>query len=103
VRFEDRSLTRKVMSIFSTQRGMDEPSLIANAALAVQLGQSDLRMQIFNQQLNAAVRSFLSAPRSFSIRTQPSKPVQLGSFLANLDEDPGSVVPMLNPSVWANN
>ncbi len=103
VRFEDQSLTRKVMNLFTAQRGLDEPALIANAASAVQLGQADLRMQIFNDQMNAAVRAFLADPKSLAVRTQPAEPVELGKFLASLATDPGSVVPMLNPSVWANN
>jgi hypothetical protein len=103
VRFEDQSLTRRVMNLFSIQRGLDETSLIANAASAVQLGQSDFRMQIFNDQLNAAVRAFLAAPGSLSIRTQPAEPIELGKLLVNLGKDPGSVVPMLNPTIWANN
>jgi hypothetical protein len=103
VRFEDHSLTRKVINLFTTQRGLDEPSLIANAASAVQFGESDLRMQIFNDQLNAAVRAFLGSPKSLSIRTQPAQPIELGKLLANLGNDPGSVVPMLNPTIWANN
>ncbi len=102
-RFEDQSLTRKVMNSFTAQRGLDEPALIANAASAVQLGQTDLRMQIFNDQLNAAVRAFLADPRSLAIRTQPAEPIELGRFLARLATDPGSVVPMLNPTIWANN
>jgi hypothetical protein len=103
VRFEDHSLTRKVINLFTTQRGLDEPSLIANAVSAVQFGESDLRMQIFNDQLNAAVRAFLGSPKSLSIRTQPAQPIELGKLLANLGNDPGSVVPMLNPTIWANN
>ena len=102
MRFEDQSLTRKVMNLFTAQRGLDEPALIATAASAFQLGKTDLRIQIFNDQLNAAVRDFLADPKSLcsnsALRADRTRqaPGEPGT-------DPGSVVPMLNPSVWANN
>lgn len=102
-RFEDQSLTRKVLNLFAAERGLDEPSLIANAAAAVQIGQTDLRLQIFNDQLNAAVRTFLADPKSISIRTQPAEPIELGKLIVSLSRDPGSLVLMLNPTIWANN
>ena len=102
-RFEDLSLTRKVMNLFTSEHGLDEPSMIATAASAFQLGKTDLRTQIFNDQLNAAVRTFLAAPKSLSIRTQPSEPLELGKLLVSLGNDPGSVVQALNPTIWANN
>ncbi|MDP9137060.1 MAG: hypothetical protein M3N38_02630 [Pseudomonadota bacterium] len=102
-RFEDLSLTRKLMSLFTTQRGLDEPAMIATAASAVQFSKNDLRMQIFNERLNAAVREFLADPKSLSIRSQPAEPIKLGKLLLSLGNDPGAVVEVVNPTIWVNN
>ena len=59
VRFEDSSLTKRLLPMLAKMQGMDEATLIASAGAMMQMGLMQLQNQAFSEQATAAVNGFL--------------------------------------------
>jgi hypothetical protein len=102
LRFEDASLTRRLIGFAAKMQGMDENSVKANATALATLGLSQLRSPELMQQVTAAIGSYLGDPKSFTITVKPQKPLGLMDFMALNPNDPGAAVNLLGISVKAN-
>jgi hypothetical protein len=102
-RFEDQSITKRVLPLAAKMQGMDEQTLIANAGAMVQVGLMQLKNPAFTQQVVAAVNAFLRDPRSFTIAAKPSQPVSVMQVMSLDPANPGAAIERLGVSVTANN
>ncbi|MGH6855706.1 MAG: hypothetical protein ACREDN_09840, partial [Aestuariivirga sp.] len=66
-RFEDNSITKKVLPIAAAMQGMNEAAMVANAGAMLQIGLMQLNNQAFTEQVVGAVNSFLKDPRSITV------------------------------------
>ncbi|MGB3388071.1 MAG: hypothetical protein WBA88_08850 [Pseudaminobacter sp.] len=102
IRFDDDSLTGRVLDYFAKQQGM-KPEDIANQAKAIlpfltaQLNNPELSGQII-----AAVNTFLDDPVSLEIRAAPASPVPFALIAAGGMAAPLELPKTLGVSVSAN-
>jgi hypothetical protein len=101
-RFEDQSITKRLLPIAAQMQGMDEPTLIASAGAMVQLSLTALKNPAFTQQVVAAVNAYLKDPRSFTIAAKPAQPVSVMQVMSLDPANPGAAIDQLGVSVTAN-
>ena len=102
VRFEDASITKKVLPLIARMQGMDEAAMVANAGAMMQLSLMQLKNQAFTDQVVAAVNTFLKDPKSFTVSFQPAAPVKVQQLMTLDPGNPGAAVDVLGVSVTAN-
>ncbi|NJM30087.1 MAG: hypothetical protein HC855_08255 [Rhizobiales bacterium] len=102
LRFEDASLTKRLVGFAAKMQGMDENSVKANATALATLGLSQLKSPELMQQVTAAIGGYLGDPKSFTISIKPQKPLGLMDFMALNPNDPAAAVNLLGVSVRAN-
>ena len=103
VRFEDASLTRRVLPFVAKMQGMDEAMLIGNVTAALQLGLAALGNQTFTSEVVNSVATFLKDPKSLSLALRPARPVTIQELMALDPSKPGAVIDLLGIHVTANN
>lgn len=102
VRFEDDSLTEKVLSFVAAQQGV-QPADIRNQAKAVlpfalaQVGDPDLTAKV-----SAAVNAFLDDPQSLEVSVEPANPLPFALVAASAMTAPQSLPKQLGFGIAAN-
>ena len=102
LRFEDKSITAKLMPMLAAMQGMDEATMKANAGAMVQIGMSQLQLPELTAQVAAAVNAYLADPKSITISMKPAAPVTVGQLMGLNPSDPAAAVKLLGVSVSAN-
>jgi hypothetical protein len=102
IRFEDASITKRLLPMIAAMQGMDEATMVASAGAMAQLGLAQLKNQAFTEQAVAAINSFLKDPRSFTVSVKPSAPLSVMQMMAFNPQDPGAAITQLGVSVTAN-
>jgi hypothetical protein len=101
-RFEDASLTKRLLPMAAAMQGMDEAAMVANAGAMVQLGLMQLNNQAFTDQVVGAVNAFLKDPKSITVALKPAAPVKVQQLMTLNPANPGAVINLLGVSVTAN-
>jgi hypothetical protein len=102
LRFDDASLTKRLITFAAKMQGMDEATMVANAGAMLTLGLSQLKHPEFAAKTSAAVNAFLKDPKSFTLALKPPKPVQVLQLMGLDPANPGAVIDLLGASVSAN-
>ena len=102
LRFEDASITKKLLPLAAAMQGMDEATMVANAGAMLQLGLAQLNNQAFTQQVVEAVNAFLKDPKSLTVAVKPPAPVKVIELMSLNPADPGAAIAKLGVSVSAN-
>ncbi|CAN5527237.1 hypothetical protein BH10PSE7_BH10PSE7_02440 [soil metagenome] len=102
LRFEDESLTRRVLAVVEKMQKVDEATLIGNVAAVIQLALAQIGNQRFTDQVVGAVSDFLKNPKSFTVSLKPPAPISISRLLAVDPNNPGAAVDLLGASVSAN-
>ncbi len=101
-RFEDASITKKLLPVIAKMQGMDEAAMVANAGAIVQVGLMQLKNQAFTDQVVGAVNAFLKDPKSITVSLKPAQPVPVQSIMTLNPADPAAAITLLGVSVTAN-
>lgn len=102
LRFDDNSLTSKVLEFAAKQQGV-KPADIANQAKAiVPFLTAQLNNPELSGQITAAVNTFLDDPQSIEITAEPASPVPFALIAAGGMSDPVELPKMLGVTVNAN-
>jgi hypothetical protein len=101
-RFEDQSITKKVVPLLAKMQNMDEATMIANAGAMVQLGLAELKNPAFTQKAVEAVNAYLKDPQSLTIVAKPAQPVTVQQLMALDPANPGAAIDQLGVSISAN-
>ncbi len=101
-RFEDASITKKVLPIIAKMQGTDEAAMVANAGAMIQIGLMQFKNQAFTDQVVGAVNAFLKDPKSFTVSLKPATPVKVQQLLTLDPTNPGAAIDVLGASVTAN-
>ncbi|HEY7765316.1 MAG TPA: hypothetical protein VIB38_10035 [Aestuariivirgaceae bacterium] len=101
VRYEDLSLTGKLLALLAEDLGLSREELIRNATAAVEasLGAANENLPA---QLAEAIAAYLAEPRSFTISTQPEQPVPIEVFINNAAEGPAGLLARYPASIAVN-
>lgn len=102
VRFEDQSITKKVLPMLAAMQGMDEATMVANAGAMLQLGLAELKNPAFTQKAVEAVNAYLKDPRSLTILAKPTQPVSVMQLMALDPANPGAAIDQLGVTISAN-
>jgi hypothetical protein len=102
LRFEDASITKKLLPVIAKMQGMDEATMVANAGAVVQLGLMQLKSQAFTDQVVGAVNAFLKDPKSITVAMKPAQPVAVQNLMTLNPADPAAAITKLGVSVTAN-
>ena len=102
LRFEDASITKKVLPLIAAMQGMDEATMVANAGAIVQLGMAQLNNPDFTAKVVAAINAYLKDPRSITISAKPSQPVTVMQIMSVDPTKPGAIIDQFGISVTAN-
>lgn len=102
VRFEDASITKKLLPIIAKMQGMDEATMVASVGAMMQIGLMQLKNQAFTDQVVGAVNAFLKDPKSITVSMKPAQPVAVQNLMMLNPADPGAAITMLGVSVTAN-
>ncbi len=101
-RFEDASLTKRLLPMAAAMQGMDEATMVANAGAMLQMGLMQLNNQAFTDQVVGAVNAFLKDPKSITIALKPASPIKVQQLMTLNPADPGAAISLLGVSVTAN-
>ena len=102
LRFEDASITKKLLPMIAKMQGMDEAAMVANAGAMMQIGLMQLKSQAFTDQVVGAVNAFLKDPQSFTVSLKPTAPVKVQQLMTLDPTNPGAAIDVLGVSVTAN-
>jgi len=102
LRFEDASLTKRLLPMLAKQQNMDEATFVASAGAMLQIGLAQLKNQPFTDSVVAAVTSFLKDPKSITLTLQPSQPVQVQQIMSLDPANPGAAIDSLGVKIIAN-
>lgn len=102
LRFEDQSLTKRLLAYAAKMQNMDEKTLVANGMAMMQLGLSQLRSPDFAQKTVAAVGAFLNEPKSLTISLKPPAPVGVQQVMSLDPNNPAKAIELFGVSVTAN-
>jgi hypothetical protein len=102
IRFEDASITKKLLPMIAKMQGMDEAAMVANAGAMMQIGLMHLKNQAFTDQVLGAVNAFLKDPKSLTVSLKPAAPVKVQQLMMLNPADPGAAIDVLGVSVTAN-
>jgi hypothetical protein len=101
-RFEDASITKKLLPVIAKMQGMEEAAMVANAGAVLQISLMQLRNQAFTDQAVGAVNAFLKEPKSLTITLKPTVPVKVQQIMTLDPSNPGVAIDVLGASVTAN-
>ena len=102
IRFDDASITKKVLPLIARMQGMDEAAMVANAGAMMQLSLMQLKNQAFTDQVVNAVNAFLKEPKSFTISLAPAAPIKVQQIMTLDPTNPGAAIDLFGASVTAN-
>ena len=98
LRFDDASITKKILPLAAAMQGMDEKVLLASIPPTIQL----TLVQLQNEALTNAVTAFLADPKSLMLSIKPAAPMKLLEFNALDPAKPGEAITKLGVSITAN-
>lgn len=101
-RFDDDSITKKVLPMIAALQGLDEATMRASAGAMLQLSLMQLGNQSFTDQVVGAVNSFLKDPRSITLTMKPASPIKVEELMMLNPAAPGEAIDKLGVSVTAN-
>jgi hypothetical protein len=102
MRFEDASITKKVLPLIAKMQGMDEAAMVANAGAMMQLSLMQFRNQAFTDQVVGAVNTFLKDPKSITLSLAPAAPIKVQQVMTLDPTNPGAAIDLFGASVTAN-
>lgn len=101
-RFEDASITKKVLPMLAAMQGMDEKTLVASVGPMMQMGLMQLQNEAFAKQAMDAVSAFLAAPKSITLTAKPAAPLKVSDFMTMNPQAPGEAITRMGLGVTAN-
>jgi hypothetical protein len=102
LRFDDSSITKKMLPIVAAMQGMDEKVLLASIPPTVQLTLVQFQNEALTKQGVDAVSRFLADPKSIMISLKPAAPMKVSDFSTLDPAKPGDAITKLGVSVTAN-
>jgi hypothetical protein len=102
VRFEDQSITGKMLAMLAAERSVGTEVIIEEAVSAVQQALADVQNARLVEQIKAALKSYLAAPKSVTLTAEPAPPAPVNSVIERAIADPASLLGQYPVSVSAN-
>jgi hypothetical protein len=101
IRFEDDSLTGRILSLMADAEGIDVASFVAEGTEELDLMLAEFLEPDLARQVAGALTAYLNDPRSITFALSPAQPVHFTQVMAAL-ENPAGLIGLLRPSITAN-
>jgi hypothetical protein len=101
IRFEDDSLTGRLLALAAEAEGTDVESLVAEGAEDIDMMLAEFLEPDLARQVSAALTAYLNDPRSITFALAPAQPVHFAQVMAGL-EDPIALIELLQLRITAN-
>ena len=101
IRFEDDSLTGRILSLMAESEGTDVESFVAEGTAGIEMMLADFLEPALARQVSDALTAYLNDPRSITFALSPAQPVNFAQVMAGLD-NPIGLIDLLRPSITAN-
>jgi hypothetical protein len=102
IRFEDDSLTNRLLEYFGKQQGMSAKDIANQAKAIVPFGLAQLNNPELTAQASAAVNQYLDNPKSIEISALPASPVPFAMIMADAMSNPLNLTKTLGVAIKAN-
>lgn len=102
IRFDDDSLTGKVLDFFGKQQGMSGKDVANQAKAVVPFLMAQLNNPELTQQVTTAVSAFLDDPKSIEIAAEPAAAIPFAVIMAGAMSNPLDLPKTLGVAVRAN-
>jgi hypothetical protein len=101
IRFEDDSLTGRLLSLMADSEGIDVASFVAEGTEGIDMMLAEILEPDLARQVSTALTAYLNNPRSITFAMSPAQPVHFAQVMADL-EDPVALIDLLQLSITAN-
>ena len=101
IRFEDGSLTGRLLSLMAEMEDTDVETLVADGTAELDAVLAEVLEPDLARQVSAALTAYLNDPKSLTFALSPAMPVHFAQVMAGL-EDPMTLIELLKPSITAN-
>jgi hypothetical protein len=102
VRFDDASITNKVIDYAAKQAGQDRTAIINQTKGVLPFALAQLQDPDFAAKVTAAANAFIDNPRNLEIKAIPVAPVPFAVLAATGSTTPQALIKQLNVTVTAN-
>lgn len=102
IRFDDASLTQKVIDFVAKQQNVQPSDIVNQAKAVIPFAMAQLQNQQLADQATTAVGQFLDSPSSIEIAARPAQPVPVAQIAGTASGNPLELLRQLNVSVTAN-
>jgi hypothetical protein len=102
LRFEDASITNKILPMIAAMQGTTKDAFVANAGAMAQMGLMSLNNQEFTTKVVTAINSFLKDPKSITVAMKPAQPLKVQELMTLNPANPGEAITKLGVDVSAN-
>jgi hypothetical protein len=102
IRFDDDSLTNKVLDYVGKQQGMSGKDIANQAKAIVPFGMAQLNNPELTAEVTAAVSKYLDDPKSLEISAEPPAAVPFALIMAGAMSNPADLTKTLGVHVKAN-
>ncbi|MFS8145146.1 hypothetical protein [Rhizobium sp. BR 249] len=102
LRFDDASITKKALDYAGSQQGATGDELAQSLKGLVPVMLAQLKMPELQNQISAAVNTYLDGPKSLTISAAPEKPVPFPMIVGAAMGAPNTIPSVLGVKVTAN-
>lgn len=102
LRFDDASITKKALDYAGSQQGVTGDELAQSLKGLVPVMLAQLNMPELQNQISAAVNTYLDGPKSLTISAAPEKPVPFPMIVGAAMGAPNTIPSVLGVKVTAN-
>jgi hypothetical protein len=101
IRFEDDSLTGRILSLMAESEGTDVASFVAEGTEGIDMMLAEFLQPDLARQVSDALITYFNDPRSLTFALSPAQPVNFAQVMGGL-ENPVGLIDLLRPSITAN-
>jgi hypothetical protein len=101
IRFEDDSLTGRILSLMAEAEDTDVDSFVAEGTEGLDMMLAEFLEPDLARQVSYALTAYLNDPRSLTFALSPVQPVNFAQVMGGL-ENPVGLIDLLRPSITAN-
>ena len=102
IRFDDASITKRVLDYMGKQQNMSGDDMAKGAAAMVPMMMGQLNMPELQTQITEAANTYLADPKNIEITAEPEKPVPFPQIMGAAMGAPTTLPTVLGVSVTAN-
>jgi hypothetical protein len=102
IRFEDASITKRLLDYFGAEQGVSGDQLAQSVKGLAPLMIAQLNIPELQNQLTAAITSYIDAPKNFTVSAAPDKPVPFPMIMGAGMGAPNTLPTVLGVKITAN-